>query len=354
MAEEAVYRGTALCGRGLEERAVEVVVSDGFITAVEEVRAAPGLWIVPCFFNAHTHLADTVAMDVRVRGTLAELVAPPNGLKHRLLAQAGDDELRDAIRQSIGVIASSGCSGFADFREGGAAGVTHMREAAADFCGTAIILGRDGGELIGDGFGIPGIHAVSDLEEKILRARETGRKIAIHAGEADSRDLDEAIALNPDLIIHATHATKRQIRTCADEGIPIAVCPRSNWALGVADSPAHPPVREMLDAGCRVLLGTDNAMFVQPDILAEMAFVSYVYGPDPLELIRMAVDGGSLFHCSSYIEPGNRAKFFLVDPGRGNLRYSNYISASIAKRLNPTLIAGTIICRQQNNVQDLF
>jgi cytosine/adenosine deaminase-related metal-dependent hydrolase len=342
--EEAVYRGIALCGTALEERAVEVIVSDGVITAVDEVTSAPGLWIVPCFFNAHTHLADTVAMDVRVRGTLAELVAPPDGLKHRLLARADDDVLRDAIMQSIGVIASTGCCGFADFREGGAAGVTRMREASADYAGTAFVLGRDGGELIGDGFGIASIHAVADLEEKVQRARAAGKMIAIHAGEAGPGDMDEAIALKPDLIIHATHATKRQLGTCAEAGIPIAVCPRSNWALGVAGSPAHPPIRGMLDAGCTVLLGTDNVMFVQPDMLAEMAFTSYVYGPDPLELVRMATAGGSLFGSPSYIEAGNQAKFFLVDPGRGNLNYSNYISASVVKRLNPTLITRTIIC----------
>ncbi len=36
---------------------------------------------MPAFFNAHTHVGDTVAMDLPVTGALEELVTPPNGLK---------------------------------------------------------------------------------------------------------------------------------------------------------------------------------------------------------------------------------------------------------------------------------
>ena len=67
-----------------------------------------------------------------------------------------------------------------------------------------------------------------------------GKKIAVHAGEKNAEDIDDAIALEPDLLIHCTYATKKQLRECADRQIPIAVCPRSNWALGVASSARAP------------------------------------------------------------------------------------------------------------------
>ena len=35
----------------------------GIVTSIEPVSRTSGLWIVPAF-NAHTHLGDTVAMDI--------------------------------------------------------------------------------------------------------------------------------------------------------------------------------------------------------------------------------------------------------------------------------------------------
>src|SRR5438046_8132761 len=47
---------------------------------------ATGL-IIPGLWNAHTHLGDAVVTQ-ELTGTLEELVAPPHGLKHRILAKA--------------------------------------------------------------------------------------------------------------------------------------------------------------------------------------------------------------------------------------------------------------------------
>ena len=50
----------------------------------------------------------------------------------------------------------------------------------------------------------------------------------------------------------------------------------------------------MQDLGCKILLGTDNVMFVPPDMLSEMAFTSAVYRIDPKILLRAAVQGSDL------------------------------------------------------------
>ena len=47
----------------------------------------------------------------------------------------------------------------------------------------------------------------------------------------------------------------------------------------------------MQDLGCKILLGTDNVMFVPPDMFSEMAFTSTVYRIDPSVLLRAAVQG---------------------------------------------------------------
>ena len=93
--------GHALLGEDLTLLPVDIVIENGIITAIEENPKAPGVWICPAFFNAHTHLGDTIAMDCGTKGDLASLVTPPDGLKHRLLAAASHQDLVSGMRASI-------------------------------------------------------------------------------------------------------------------------------------------------------------------------------------------------------------------------------------------------------------
>lgn len=67
-----IISGHALLGEDLEAQPVDIVIEQGWITAIEENPRAPGIWICPAFFNAHTHLADTIAMDCGSTGDLAK------------------------------------------------------------------------------------------------------------------------------------------------------------------------------------------------------------------------------------------------------------------------------------------
>ena len=296
------------------------------------------------FFNAHTHIADTVAMDIDAPGSLAELVAPPDGLKHRLLRATGGDDMIRAMRGTADVMRMTGTSGFADFREGGLAGVAALKAALNGAGMDVVIFGRDGGEADADGLGISSVREHGALtQEMVDRARSAGKMVALHAGEKHSNDVEEAIALEPDLLVHCTHATDRQLRMIADAGIPVAVCPRSNWRLGVASSADFPPIRRMLDTGCTVFLGTDNVMFVQPDMGAEMSFVSYVYGLEPATILGMATAGAAIAGASYVIAEGNNAHFITVDGTRCNALFSKNIARSVVNRLNSLSFEGTIL-----------
>uniref|UniRef100_UPI000A6CB98F amidohydrolase family protein n=1 Tax=Methanoculleus chikugoensis TaxID=118126 RepID=UPI000A6CB98F len=123
-----VVTGRALLGEDLREEDVTITVSGGVVTSIEPASRTPDRWIVPAFFNAHTHLGDTVAMDLPpARGSLADLVKPPNGLKHRILAATPPQaELVRGMRSSISAMLATGTTGFADFREGGIAGVAAL------------------------------------------------------------------------------------------------------------------------------------------------------------------------------------------------------------------------------------
>ena len=341
-----VVTGRALLGEDLREEDVSITVSGGIITAIEPSFKVPDRWIVPAFFNAHTHLGDTVAMDLPARGSLAALVKPPNGLKHRILAATPRPDLVRGMRSSIMTMAATGTTGFADFREGGADGVAALREAAAGLGCRPVILGREGGETVSDGAGISSVHDVANAEGVVREARDTGGLVAFHAGEKNPDDIDEALAFEPDLLVHCTHATDAQLRRIVDMGIPIAVCPRSNWLLGVAASAAHPPIARILELGGRFLLGTDNVMFVQPDLLQEMAFTATVYRAPPEEVLRAAIAGANLAGRSGYIEEGEEAHFVVIDPAKSNLAFSKDIRTTIVKRLDSSSIEQTVLTLQ--------
>jgi cytosine/adenosine deaminase-related metal-dependent hydrolase len=351
---QTVYSGLALVGPELESRAVDIVVDGGRIVAVEERTRAPERWICPSFFNAHTHLGDTIAMDAPARGDIASLVAPPGGLKHRLLAAAPDADCVAGMRESAQRMIRGGTGGFADFREGGPRGVGLLRDAVAGLPCRAVVLGRDGGEQSADGAGIASVRDVADYEAIAERVRESGGIVAFHAGERDAGDVDEALDCRPDLVVHMTHATGAQLRRCADEETPIAVCPRSNWRLGVTTDGVHPPMSRMLDLGCRVLIGTDNAMFVSPDMAGELAFASVVYGLEPAALLRAGIDGAGLVGSPCWIEPGARASFFVVDPARAGLSFSRDPVASLVRRLDSAPIETNVINWKDESIKTIF
>jgi cytosine/adenosine deaminase-related metal-dependent hydrolase len=337
-----VLSGQAFVGEELELRPVDIVIERDHISAIEERASAPQIWICPALFDAHTHLADTIAMDCDCTGDLASIVTPPDGLKHRLLAAALPDNLIAGMRASMTGMIRSGIFGCADFREGGREGVSLLRHACAGLQFQPVIFGRDGGENVADGFGVSSTRDVDGLEHKVRAARNAGKKIAFHAGERDKDDIDAAIAYKPDLLVHMTHATKKQLRLCAELKIPIAVCPRSNWVLGVTASSRYPPLKMMHEIGCTVLLGTDNVMFVPPDMFSEMAFTSTVYHLDATMIFRSAVAGSRFTGSPFFIRKGARAALFTIDPAQSALAFSRDPITSLVKRAQLVTIGNNV------------
>lgn len=327
-----IVSGLVLVGEELAPLKADIIIRNGTIAAIEENSRAPPLWIRPALFNAHTHLADTIAMDCGATGDLVSLVTPPDGLKHRLLAAASRAELVAGMRASMEGMVASGTAGCADFREGGKEGVAMLEEAGRNLPFHALAFGRDGGEMVGGGLGVSSARDVPGVEQLVAAARKAGKKIAFHAGERDSEDVDAALSFDPDFIVHGTHATKKQLRTCAEKGIPIVLCPRSNWMLGVTSSTANPPVTLMQELGCTVWLGTDNVMFVPPDLCDEMAFVSTLYKTEPAAILRSAIAGSVLTGSSFFIERGARALLKIIDPEQNALKFSRDPVASMVKR----------------------
>jgi len=113
---------------------------------------------------------------------------------------------------------------------------------------------------------------VADAEAIVRKARTAGGLVAFHAGEKNPDDVDEALAFEPDLLVHCTHATDAQLRQIVDLDIPHRRLPEIKLDAGRRSITGHPPIARILELGGRFFLGTDNVMFVQPDMLQEMAF----------------------------------------------------------------------------------
>lgn len=335
--------------------------------------------ILPRFINHHTHLGDSIFAET-VRATvrtmdLRAVVAPPDGLKHRLLASAGKEEIVKGIVQSLQKMIYNGTGRFIDFREEGIQGIYCMHEALrTPLADAGITLSLPSGEnahngretLYGDFtfqdmifsfiFGRPtsltftpseierilaavdgiGLSAYADWEhgDFFAIAEEAHRRnklFAVHVSEEFHEPLDEILDAHPDMLVHMIHSTRKEWDVVAESGIPVVCCPQANALFDL-----RPPIEGMFQAGVNVMLGTDNAMLIDPDILEEVRYTFYHY---PLfrkqgksgfrKCLRMALPStGKKLVSLEPIEEGREAHFQVMTlPGRNDYSHPEHILA---------------------------
>ncbi|MFB6136585.1 MAG: amidohydrolase family protein [Halobacteriaceae archaeon] len=309
--------GTVLRGEEFDPVEGRVVVEDGEIVAVEEADVDGTDVVLPAFVNAHTHIGDSIAKEAGRGLDLVELVAPPDGLKHRLLRQADREEMVEAMRRSMRMMEDGGTAAFLEFREGGREGVYAIREAADGLDVEPVVLGRESVDALraADGYGASGAND-GQFEAERNAAREAGKLFAIHAGENDASDINPALDLDPDLLVHMVHAEELHLDRVEDSGVPVAVCPRSNLVTGVG----LPPVEDLLER-TTVALGTDNVMLNSPSMFREMEFASKLYDVDAPAVLRMATAAGAEvagLDCG-VVEAGRDANLLVLDGDSDNL-----------------------------------
>ncbi len=228
--------------------------------------------LFPGAVNAHTHCAD-YGLEVPDGLSIEELVAPPDGLKHRYLSSAPPELLSDHMQRFAADSSAYGAATFIDFREGGAEGCRLLRESVPG----AAIFGRPVSDafdpeemealmLWADGIGLPSISDMPPgyIEDIADFARERGIPLAIHASERVREDIDLILSLDPAFVVHMCEAGGSDFLKCAEAEVPIVVCPGSNAYFGKA-----PPLARMESCGVSMALGTDNGMLRIPDLAAE-------------------------------------------------------------------------------------
>jgi cytosine/adenosine deaminase-related metal-dependent hydrolase len=255
--------------------------------------------IMPCFVNTHTHIGDSFAFPAP-KGTVEEVVAPPNGYKHRMLRLASKDQKVAGMREAMQIMASTGTASFLDFREEGLAGIQDLMSASEGIPVSPVVLGRPVhsnasldslAEFVSecDGFGMSSIRDwPRDLLERSSKAAKgSGKMFGLHASETVRDNIDDVLELHPDFLVHMTSAADEDLIACAEAGVPVIVCPRSNDFFGM-----DPRIPHLLSMGVEVALGTDNGMICRPDMLAEVraayALSALHGGLSPDQTLRLA------------------------------------------------------------------
>jgi cytosine/adenosine deaminase-related metal-dependent hydrolase len=357
---------------------------------------AEGFLIIPGLINAHTHIGDSLGKDVAIDSGLDARVHPAHGAKQKIL-QSKPDHLKTFIRSSALSMMKKGITTFADFREGGAEGVKLLRDAISGLPIKCIVFGRaeyyfditssatGAGQRnlpssalqmtsdvleISDGLGISGANENSDetLQQyrNLVRARNTSatkdkKKLltAIHAAESEntmefskSHTGKTEVArimkcLKPDIVIHMTHATEKDISMVARNRTGILVCPRANGIVGAG----VPRVAKMLDLGCIIGIGSDNVMLNSPDILRELDYIWKVsraverFFLSARDILKMAtVNNAEILRLNSgYIQSGRAADIIFIDKSHVDLYPIHDPFAAIVQRATEASIKAVMI-----------
>jgi len=239
--------------------------------------------IVPTFVNAHTHIGDSFIREknIDLPKNIEELVAPPNGLKHRLLRETSDEDIIGGMEKSIDIMIKSGTKYFCDFRENGILGISQLKAALNLWNINSLILSRpDSLEYVkdevdillknSDGIAISSISDWDYLElQKVARdTKEKNKIFALHASERIRENIDDILDLKPNFLVHMIKASESDLTKVKGDKIPIIICPRTNAFYGL-----RPNLRLLKKIGVDLLLGTDNAMLNSPVILDEIHYV---------------------------------------------------------------------------------
>lgn len=367
-----------LYGEDMEAVKANLVIEDDKIIEITEDKVksgkkidAKGCIVAPAFINSHVHIGDSIARDVGDGKSIAEIVKPPNGLKHRILEESNPDDIINSMRRSMKDMLASGTSTFVDFREGGLEGIELLEEASKDIPIRKIVLGRDNaffdpdikkGEIKSitknllkscDGIGLSGFGEIRDEVVALIAkiCKKHGKISAIHTAEYEKlqedsikstgkSEVQRGVEANLNALIHVTAPIGNDLKLVGCSGSSIVSCPRSNGTLSVG----IPPLNDMLKHKINVLLGTDNIMFNSPNMLREMEYslkVTRGYYRDyfsPLEIFKMAtVNASNAFNLNTgCIKEGSTADIIIVK------EFSDNLLLSIINRTEPKDIVGLI------------
>lgn len=331
--------GIVLKGQDLTPVCENIVIDDGKIIEMAKdvcegkIIDATDSIVCPTFLNGHTHIGDSIIKDEGYGLSLGEMVKPPNGVKHKALANAEDGEIIDAMKKSMWDMFESGTTHFIDYREGGIKGVELLRKASKNLPVTPVILGRDDSFYgqnpdlrkvkiairkllkLADGIALSGFGEISDEVASLITSecRKAGKISSIHVAESmhlqddslrdfNKTEIQRGVDADFDQLVHCTNPRNNDLELIKNSNV--VVCPRANANLNVGVA----PLNEMFSKGIKPLLGSDNLMLNSPNLFRELEFslkimsVYYKNYLNPKDLLKTATTNICNFEINRYIE----------------------------------------------------
>ncbi|WP_400198125.1 amidohydrolase family protein [Methanobrevibacter smithii] len=331
--------GIVLKGQDLTPVRENIVIDDGKIIEMAKdvcegkIIDATDSIVCPTFLNGHTHIGDSIIKDEGYGLSLGEMVKPPNGVKHKALANAEDGEIIDAMKKSMWDMFESGTTHFIDYREGGIKGVELLRNASKNLPVTPVILGRDDSFYgqnpdlrkvkiairkllkLADGIALSGFGEISDEVASLITSecRKAGKISSIHVAESmhlqddslrdfNKTEIQRGVGADFDQLVHCTNPRNNDLELIRNSNV--VVCPRANATLNVGVA----PLNEMFSKGIKPLLGSDNLMLNSPNLFRELEFslkimsVYYKNYLNPKDLLKTATTNICNFEINRYIE----------------------------------------------------
>jgi len=351
--------GMALLGEELEvRRRVSIELEDGVVKSIGDGFRSGGVTFksgiaMPALVNAHIHVLDYAFQEVGLDLGLSELVSEPHGLKHRLIARLSPREVLRSSMNLFDKLVKQGVYTAIVFCE--RAEVADCLRQASQRAGLSLVLltrpkRADGSLLLddalekSDGLGLdsPLRYTADELAQMKRRCAERGLFKAVHVSETpqvhEKGDFKLALEVfEADMIVHGVYLEEHEIRELSSRGTSLALCPRSNMWF----SSGLPPLGKLVRQGVNLLLGTDNAGWVNPDIWRELEALfnaSRLQGLrlNPRDVLKMATVNvrkvKNLVVPPNVLEEGARANFIVLDGKELGLTFSKNVYASIAKR----------------------
>jgi adenosine deaminase len=133
---------------------------------------------------------------------------------------------------------------------------------------------------------------VEDFAPAFAIARRAGLLCAPHGGELLGAGSVRACLdlLGAGRVGHGIRAVEQPalVERIARDGVTLEVCPASNVALGVWESPAAVPLRALVDGGVAVALGADDPLLFGSRLTAQYALARDSLGFDDAALAELA------------------------------------------------------------------
>lgn len=336
--------------------------------SVSIAKSRPSYLLIPGLINSHIHIGDSFAKEEGFNKNIIDIVAPPNGLKHRLLKSTPEENMIEGIYKASREMISNGTTFFVDFRENELDGINLLRNALKGSSINYLVLGRFNGieDLedvynAADGIGFASYKYLSpNIKEQLKELKSVKKKIiACHDAENfRDKNVFEKILNDKiiDVIVHGTKYIEEDLIEIKKNNIALVICPRSNGYFGIG----FPPINEILSLNLPISIGTDNVMANNLDLFEELRYIYRIYrvlrqdSKAPLitakDLLKMiTINAAKNFGLESEIGSISEEKFadfFMIDLNDPNL----YLHKVDKENIYPIIVQRT----KSENIKQVY